>query len=56
MVLTGCGLKYAKNNVSNRVCPQPIIITEQEQIVIRSNLPKFYLRFTNQQLDLMEVK
>lgn len=55
MMLTVSGCVSGKIKASSRVCPAPIIITQEQQSVLRSELPDFYLRFTNQQLDLMEI-
>lgn len=51
-MLNGC--TYG-TNTSSRVCPKPIIISEKTQAVLKSEVNDFYIKFTNQQLDLAEA-
>lgn len=51
VMISGC----ASVTASKAVCPKPIIITQNEQDVLRNNIPSFYIKFTNQQADLFEL-
>mgnify|MGYP006921965480 CR=1 FL=1 len=51
LIVSGC----VSARTSSNVCPQPIMITENEQRVLKSELPELYLKFTNQQQDLWEI-
>lgn len=53
LMISGCASGSA---TTNRVVPKPIILTEAEQDVLRSKLPNFYIRFTNQQKDILEAR
>ena len=53
LMLSGCVNAPASPTIN--VCPKPVIPTEAELKVLRSELPDFYVRFTNQQADLFAI-
>lgn len=51
-MLTACGTTSISGKT--KVCPKPLIPTIEERSVLRTQIPQFYIKFTNQQLDLTE--
>ena len=54
MTLTACGTSGAKT--SSRVCPNPLALNIIEQESLSLHTPAFYIRFTQQQAELREIK
>lgn len=52
LVLIGCASAPKRETTTANVCPEAIVITEEEEEILSEMLPDFFLRFTNQQLDL----
>jgi hypothetical protein len=48
MLLTSCG-----SGTTNKLCPPVVIPEEQELVILSRDIPSFYIRFTNQQQDIM---
>lgn len=53
-MLTACGTN--STSVRTDICPDVIHPTKTERTVMKEKIPAFYVRFTNQQTDLMECK
>lgn len=53
LMISGCAFVQKKATIN--ACPNAMLISEYEQSVLKSELPEFYIRFTNQQIDLLEV-
>lgn len=49
-ILSGCSGIHMKPK--NRICPEPIKPTETERLFLRTNIPDFYIRYSEQQRKL----
>jgi len=55
MILLLCSCSTTGTTTSNTV-PAPIIPSEYERQIMREHIPVFYIKFTNQQLDLKAAR
>lgn len=53
MTLIACS---TTTHLSTRIVPEPIIPTQAERAIMKEHIPGFYVRFAEQQRQLMEAR
>lgn len=53
MMLTSCS---TTSKVENSIVPDVVIPTKQERVILRAQLPDFYIRFAEQQRQILIAK
>ena len=50
------GCVSARTVSQNNICPPAITPSEEEEQIMVDYMPEFFIKFTNQQIDLMECR